>query len=345
MHVECAVLAEVAERGGVDAPGAAACAVRAVPPRMRNIYLHAYQSYLWNCAASLRLERYGDAVVAGDLVLAATDGAAADAGCDGDAAEPVASAGAGGAGAGASSSAAASAASDALPAVHVVTAGDVAAGRYSLTDVVLPMVGFAVAYPQLEGLDAPAVHAMLVKDGIVAAAAAAAPSAPSAAATAQEPAAAGAGAPAAPCAAASGMTVASAEGALRSLFNHRDSVYRVSGAYRKLVTAAQGVEWAFLRYSDPEAQLALTDSDELPAGTAPRTIPPIPLRDREALTQRPAGSDSSSSSGGGSSAAAYVTGEGRHLALRISFTLPKSAYATMLMREIMRDEAAAAAAE
>ncbi|OAA57356.1 pseudouridine synthase [Niveomyces insectorum RCEF 264] len=36
---------------------------------LRNLYIHAYQSFVWNWAASLRWSKYGNRVVAGDLVL------------------------------------------------------------------------------------------------------------------------------------------------------------------------------------------------------------------------------------------------------------------------------------
>lgn len=41
-----------------------------LPRPMRLMYPHAYQSYIWNMAASKRIERYGYQVVVGDLVVA-----------------------------------------------------------------------------------------------------------------------------------------------------------------------------------------------------------------------------------------------------------------------------------
>ncbi|VDO94771.1 unnamed protein product [Soboliphyme baturini] len=35
----------------------------------RNLYLHSYQSYLWNIAVSRRLQKYGKSVMIGDLVM------------------------------------------------------------------------------------------------------------------------------------------------------------------------------------------------------------------------------------------------------------------------------------
>ena len=51
-------------------PGNHAHALHQVPRNSRHLYVHAYQSYLWNAAASHRVQTYGaEAAVAGDLVI------------------------------------------------------------------------------------------------------------------------------------------------------------------------------------------------------------------------------------------------------------------------------------
>ncbi|KAK9293195.1 hypothetical protein L1049_021184 [Liquidambar formosana] len=49
-------------------------ALKAIPRTLRMMYVHSYQSYLWNHAASMRVQKYGiDQVVLGDLVYCKED--------------------------------------------------------------------------------------------------------------------------------------------------------------------------------------------------------------------------------------------------------------------------------
>jgi tRNA pseudouridine13 synthase len=132
-------VAERAVLGVLARDGAAALvnALMAVPRNLRTIYLHAYQSYLWNAAASARVAAHGAAAaVAGDLVLpraamaAARRGRAA-AGRPGGGADPDPE----------------QAQAEAEAEVHVVTEEEAAAGAYGIEDVVLPLPGHAVRYP------------------------------------------------------------------------------------------------------------------------------------------------------------------------------------------------------
>ncbi|KAF9872638.1 pseudouridine synthase [Colletotrichum karsti] len=94
-------------------------ALTSITRGLRNMYLHAYQSYVWNHAASHRWRLYGDKVVEGDLVFTQSQ-AEAENDDDDDAATADA---------------------------RALTAEEAASGRYTIHDVVLPSPGHAVVYP------------------------------------------------------------------------------------------------------------------------------------------------------------------------------------------------------
>ncbi|KAK1979967.1 tRNA pseudouridine synthase D [Colletotrichum cereale] len=100
-------------------------ALTSITRGLRSMYLHAYQSYVWNHAASHRWRLYGEKVVEGDLVLFDDPKPQADdaetAHDDDDATELA----------------------DARP----LTAEEAASGKYTIHDVVLPSPGHAVVYP------------------------------------------------------------------------------------------------------------------------------------------------------------------------------------------------------
>ncbi|NXS07757.1 PUS7L protein, partial [Neodrepanis coruscans] len=83
-----------------------------IPHSLRIFYVHAYCSKIWNEAASYRLKIYGSKVVEGDLVLEEND-------------ESI----------------------SLNDKVHVVTASEESAKKYSIYQVVLPMVGHSIKYP------------------------------------------------------------------------------------------------------------------------------------------------------------------------------------------------------
>lgn len=169
MVAERSLLEALKRRGSRDAVGA----LLAMPRGMRSMYLHAYQSLLWNRAASHRLTTYGaDAAVEGDLVLpgggpmgAGGKGRAAELGNDldgdavldeealveaatgrgeGDDGETAQGETAQGNGQGGGCLAQSSAR---RTAVRLVTAADVVAGTYSIHDVVLPLLGGSTLLP------------------------------------------------------------------------------------------------------------------------------------------------------------------------------------------------------
>ncbi len=104
-----------------------------IPKNMRLIYLHAYQSFLWNFMASKRIEMSAFTVITGDLVLASDESVGAGSSVakvvsDGEDEEDKASLGA-------------------HTKVHIVTEEEAKEGVYDITDVLLPLLGSEIAQP------------------------------------------------------------------------------------------------------------------------------------------------------------------------------------------------------
>ncbi|OJJ45778.1 hypothetical protein ASPZODRAFT_143660 [Penicilliopsis zonata CBS 506.65] len=117
-------------------------ALQTIPRNLRLMYVHAYQSLVWNHAAGERWRLYGDRVVEGDLVIINNDDTNNDHGKDNvatdadgeviitpqahDSARP---------------------ADDLFTRARPLTAAEAASGKYSIFDIVLPLPGFDVEYP------------------------------------------------------------------------------------------------------------------------------------------------------------------------------------------------------
>ncbi|XP_038054168.1 pseudouridylate synthase 7 homolog isoform X2 [Patiria miniata] len=86
-----------------------------IPRNVRLLYVHSYQSYVWNVLTTRRIQKYGLKVIPGDLVLSKEDKSV-------DESEHLQSA--------------------------VVDGGNL--DSYSIHDIVLPLPGYAVNYPQNE---------------------------------------------------------------------------------------------------------------------------------------------------------------------------------------------------
>ncbi|KAM1223016.1 hypothetical protein ACFX2J_010463 [Malus domestica] len=145
-------------------PGNYLQALRAIPRTLRMMYVHSYQSYLWNHAASMRVKKYGtDQVVLGDLVY-----------CKGNETEKVTEV--------VSSECVDENGDDTLDPndlgdiadtnlpeeklslVKAVTAEDIQSGNYTIEDVVLPMPGSRVIFPENDIADV--FHDLAKKDEI-----------------------------------------------------------------------------------------------------------------------------------------------------------------------------------
>lgn len=135
-----------------------------IPKNLRLMYVHAWQSYIWNRIVSERVKLFGaKQPVEGDLVYADGEGAedepvASDedaVAADGTEAATAAPAAPAEEASETPSTAAAAAnpqlahfiATSKVRKVRALTAADIASGAFSIYDVVLPMPGFAVSYP------------------------------------------------------------------------------------------------------------------------------------------------------------------------------------------------------
>ncbi|KAH6888596.1 pseudouridine synthase [Thelonectria olida] len=102
---------------------------------LRSMYLHAYQSYVWNHAASKRWELHGESVIKGDLVITQTEATPLVSGQDQDGDDiinPVEDD------------------EDVPVRARPLTAEEAASGRFSVYDIVLPTPGYDVVYPDNE---------------------------------------------------------------------------------------------------------------------------------------------------------------------------------------------------
>lgn len=102
-------------------------AILTITRGMRNLYLHAYQSYVWNHAVSHRWAKYGSKVIPGDLVLVTSEKApVGNIGEEGEATmsdEPQ------------------------FQRARHLTEAEVQSGKYTIFDLVLPCPGYDVLYP------------------------------------------------------------------------------------------------------------------------------------------------------------------------------------------------------
>lgn len=140
-------------------------AAQAIPRNIRTMYMHAVQSFVWNSVASARLRMHGRHVIAGDLVISGgvwPDGGNAESPFNSNVYNPCKEVPAPGAGEseGVENNGRKSLKSDTagtapdrtarsrMDRVAVVTPDDVAKGCYTIDDVVLPLPGSDVQYPE-----------------------------------------------------------------------------------------------------------------------------------------------------------------------------------------------------
>jgi len=118
-------------------------ALNSIPRNLRLMYVHAYQSLVWNVMASERWSKHGDKVIEGDLVLinehigkVPTTAQPESVDADG---EPIVYP---------SDSDRALNPDDAFVRARVLSQDEAVSGKYTISDIVLPTPGFDVLYPE-----------------------------------------------------------------------------------------------------------------------------------------------------------------------------------------------------
>ncbi|XP_031094995.1 multisubstrate pseudouridine synthase 7 [Ipomoea triloba] len=287
-------------------------ALKGIPRTLRMMYVHSYQSYLWNNAASFRVQKHGfDQVVVGDLVyckepcteketyLECEDGSGND---TNDSINP-------------DEISETDVPEERNISVKAVNEEDIRSGTYTIDDVVLPLPGSRVIYPSND--IAKIYHDLAEKDGVK-------------------------------------LT--------ESMHNVKEfSITNMTGSYRRVFQKPKDFEWELIAYSDGTQSLAETDwdiisktvtssqvrdsgsakdkDDELPIGirTESKNIEAENNNDQE-LGPEPERMDEIKIKTvsqpeeclDGSSA------QENQMALKMTFTLPASCYATMAVRELLK---------
>ncbi|DBB03074.1 TPA: hypothetical protein ACH3X1_013389 [Trebouxia sp. C0004] len=194
-------------------------ALMRIPHGLRTMYVHAYQSYLWNAATSERCLKHGTkSVVQGDLVLP-VDSPQAE--------EHHANGATGG-----------ERSSTRRAAVHVVTAEEACSGVYSIQDVVLPLPGGQIQYPEYkEAEDHDTSHQNSIYHRLAAA-----------------------------------DNVSLEPASAMSDNNQAFSLHALSGDYRRIVVKPQGLTWKLLEYSNPDEPLAVSELEQLSGDKEPAAL-------------------------------------------------------------------------
>ncbi|QRV72950.1 pseudouridine synthase [Ceratobasidium sp. AG-Ba] len=197
----------------------------AIPRNLRLMYVHAYQSYVWNCIVSERIRLFGRKPIVGDLVYedeeAQVDTMAEGQDDKDDIAIQVLKTSEGGEKIEESTGDDTSEKTTkewksskrlAPRKVKVITEGDLP--KYSMFDVVMPLPGTDVAYPG--GKLGEMYRRFLLVDGL-------------------DP----------------------------DNFNHKQKDYALAGSYRKIIHHPKALSWTIMRYTDPNVPLAQSDEDAI----------------------------------------------------------------------------------
>ncbi|KDN52149.1 tRNA pseudouridine synthase D [Tilletiaria anomala UBC 951] len=221
--------------------------LQGAPRTLRIMYVHAFQSLVWNTMTSQRM-RMSQSPMPGDLVIMdgpeAAGGDATDLPQDSDEADIEGS----GEGEGEEN------ASKGPPRVQVKVLAVEDLPNYTMHDIVMPLPGSDV---HLSGWLQGAYEDLLAKEGLKA----------------------------------------------EDIYSSSYPEYAMQGAYRKVLGKPKNVRASFLRYFDPDIDLAISDEDRLLGYPEPQSDP-----------------------------------KGPFVALQLTFELGVSAYATMVLREVLKTD-------
>ncbi|PNY05200.1 multisubstrate pseudouridine synthase 7-like protein, partial [Trifolium pratense] len=314
-------------------PGNYLQALKSIPRTLRMMYVHSYQSYLWNNAASTRVQKYGtEQVVLGDLVYCKENSSEKVTGiagpeCDddcvdsydtnnedevsGDIHEKINSY------------------------VKAVNAEDLNSKCYTIDDVILPMPGSRSIYPTN---DIVKVYNDLTNKDIALHFFSFYPSSVTPASSIY-------------------MLVCTGQDGIsltESVHNAKEfSITNVTGSYRKVFQKPIDFEWELLTYTDSNKPLVETDLDKI-GKSKPINVNPVspPNEQKEKVVDCISQLESSDDGPKVETDHDEIAGKEVTLphdesvrdsssqdfqtALKLSFTLPSSSYATMAIRELLK---------
>ncbi|KAI9783053.1 MAG: hypothetical protein M1839_004222 [Geoglossum umbratile] len=267
-------------------------ALQAISRPLRLMYVHAYQSFIWNIVAGERWKRWGGNVVGGDLVLICEHGGVEvntdELEEEDESGEVVIHA---------QSRAGRGKGEQEFERARPLSDEEAASGNYSIFDVVLPTPGFDIAYPANSLADFYKEFMGSERGG--------------------------------------GLDPCDMRRAWKDV--------SLSGSYRKLVGRAKGLEFDVKPYVEENEQMVMTDLERLKQktrdGNSITTAAPTTATADAAI----ADADSDPEEGGGVVLGAEHGGDNqRKIAVVVKFQLGTSQYATMALRELMKDGGAVA---
>jgi tRNA pseudouridine13 synthase len=280
MRLEISLLKKLKECGGIQSQLAAREAIMSIPPNLRNLYVYAYQSLVWNILVSDRMRLLGLLPVEGDLVLVRQLGKTLNDSLDLSSYDEYSSLDGNPPSIDSPEEVDEQGKERILPAVRALTADDISSGSFGIEDVVMPLPGCNVQYPT-HIVGASAIANLLISDGILEARNLS-----------------------------DASTILDDAALVASVFRSRDLRSQFSGDYRHIVTRARDLDWTLVRIS-PSEDVFVSDIDVM------RNISTSVRVNNESAAQ-------------GQSP--------QSCALTMSFSLPKSSYATIAMRELMKGE-------